>query len=578
MSTVSESAWKWIDRLGKSNLVEGVVEKAEVADRPTHQPTRLQNRQPAHRAAVSSATTRVVRAVRATTSPPTQRTARVAVVPRQVVANVSPRNTLKRRPAAFSRAVPSKPLRATNLTESTKAVPSSDPVTRQMIDRDTLRLESRALFEGAIRYWKAMHADSWLSAPVAPCVTSPSVYIRKRPIFAKEIANREFDVISIQPHSVVTHNCLFHADLKRAYITHSTFGFTNCFDENATNETVFETTQMPQMCAQALSGATATVLMFGQTGSGKTHTMSAIEQLVASELFRQNSPQSAITVSFIELSGKKVVDLLVDDGGGVRLRERPDGSMLAEGALEKCVESSDQLAILMTAAHSRRHTESTGSNETSSRSHAICTIRVGTTGQLMLVDLAGSERRKDSMYHDRERQREGAAINASLHALKECVRWRTQKKSMAAPFRLSSLTRILARAFLDPNALLSVIATVSPCATDIEHTITTLRTVHLLAGQTPEAVLEQKQTQMKPPAEEVSTRLPAPKKWSPAQVADWIDREASARLPRGTTGAMLVRMPESRYVQLCNDERKGAKVYRALHELIAKSYPLQLSS
>ncbi|EER14585.1 hypothetical protein Pmar_PMAR025049, partial [Perkinsus marinus ATCC 50983] len=35
-----------------------------------------------------------------------------------------------------------------------------------------------------------------------------------------------------------------------------------------------------------------------------------------------------------------------------------------------------------------------------------------------------TERRKDSFYHDKVRQQEGAEINASLHALKECIRYR----------------------------------------------------------------------------------------------------------------------------------------------------------
>ena len=74
----------------------------------------------------------------------------------------------------------------------------------------------------------------------------------------------------------------------------------------------------------------------------------------------------------------------------------------------------------MQIGHHRRHTESTDANDTSSRSHALCLVRLSNGGKLVLVDCAGSERRKDSMYHTKERQVEGAQINASLHALKEC--------------------------------------------------------------------------------------------------------------------------------------------------------------
>merc|ERR1719321_1789982 len=104
---------------------------------------------------------------------------------------------------------------------------------------------------------------------------------------------------------------------------------------------------------------------------------------------------------------------------------------------------------MMQMAHARRATSATNANDVSSRSHAVCTLRLfQTEGQLMLVDCAGTERKKDSMYHSKQRQQEGAEINASLHALKECIRsFVTQKRVPSHMYRASSLTKILADAF-----------------------------------------------------------------------------------------------------------------------------------
>merc|ERR1712125_190319 len=166
------------------------------------------------------------------------------------------------------------------------------------------------------------------------------------------------------------------------------------------------------------------------------------------------------------------------------------GSYAAEGAVELFPKTPEELCTMMQMAQSRRATSATDANSVSSRSHAVCTLRLcESEGQLMLVDCAGSERRKDSMYHSKERQLEGADINASLHALKECVRHlATSGKVPSHAYRASSLTKVLADAFLRGSggatgARLAVICTASPCATDTEHTIGTLRMGVALGGQ-----------------------------------------------------------------------------------------------
>jgi kinesin family protein 2/24 len=95
--------------------------------------------------------------------------------------------------------------------------------------------------------------------------------------------------------------------------------------------------------------------------------------------------------------------------------------------MEQFVSSEDQIIELIAQGNKVRTTHATKSNDTSSRSHAVCQIKiqeqgVKKCGKLLLVDLAGSERAADCKDNDKDRQIEGAEINKSLLGLKECVR------------------------------------------------------------------------------------------------------------------------------------------------------------
>ena len=103
--------------------------------------------------------------------------------------------------------------------------------------------------------------------------------------------------------------------------------------------------------------------------------------------------------------------------------------------------------------HAQRTTHATAANDTSSRSHAICQIKVKDAngkgqGKLLLVDLAGSERAADCQSNNRTRRMEGAEINKSLLALKECIR-ALDARSSHVPFRASKLTMVLRDSFLN---------------------------------------------------------------------------------------------------------------------------------
>lgn len=137
------------------------------------------------------------------------------------------------------------------------------------------------------------------------------------------------------------------------------------------------------------------------------------------------------------------------------------------------------MLAVIESGNANRTTHATESNDVSSRSHAICQISLRQRngkllGKLSLIDLAGSERGADTSSNNRQRRLEGAEINKSLLALKECIR-ALDSASSHVPYRASKLTLVLKDAFTRSSAKTVMIACVSPAASSADHTINTLR-------------------------------------------------------------------------------------------------------
>mmetsp|Transcript_17021 Transcript_17021/g.12186 ORF Transcript_17021/g.12186 Transcript_17021/m.12186 type:complete len:137 (+) Transcript_17021:70-480(+) len=92
---------------------------------------------------------------------------------------------------------------------------------------------------------------------------------------------------------------------------------------------------------------------------------------------------------------------------------------------------------------------------------------------MSFIDLAGSERGADTMQTKKQTQMDGAEINKSLLALKECIRALDLDKKHT-PFRGSKLTQVLKDSFTG-NSKTTMIANVSPANSCSEHTLNTLR-------------------------------------------------------------------------------------------------------
>ena len=120
----------------------------------------------------------------------------------------------------------------------------------------------------------------------------------------------------------------------------------------------------------------------------------------------------------------------------------------------------------------------TGANLDSSRSHAILQLNIVDTegnvfGKISFIDLAGNERGADTYDQDKQTRIDGAEINKSLLALKECIR-ALDMDQKHTPFRQSKLTIVLKDSFVG-NCKTVMIGNISPSLSCCEHTLNTLR-------------------------------------------------------------------------------------------------------
>ena len=127
---------------------------------------------------------------------------------------------------------------------------------------------------------------------------------------------------------------------------------------------------------------------------------------------------------------------------------------------------------------SHRKAGITGANLDSSRSHAILQIALKTVdkepySKISFIDLAGSERAVDTIDTTKQNKIDGAEINKSLLALKECIRALDMEKRHK-PFRGSKLTLVLRDSFIG-NCQTLMIANISPCLSCSLHTLNTPR-------------------------------------------------------------------------------------------------------
>ena len=323
------------------------------------------------------------------------------------------------------------------------------------------------------------------------------VIVRKRPLSKKEINNGEIDCISCLNPKVVIHECKIKIDGITKYLEDYDFYFDNTFSENESTEEIYGYTIEP-MINLVLKKGIVTCFAYGQTGSGKTYTMKGIQNLAIESLYEESQKikkKFEFYISFFEIYGGRLYDLL-NNKNKLQVFDDSKGITQIYGLQEILAETKEDMKLIIEKANSIRTTHNTVTNETSSRSHAICNIVIKEKGskefgKLSLVDLAGSERAEETQSNNRTRRAEGAEINKSLLALKECIRALQARKTSGnndihVPFRASKLTHVLRDSFVSKSdkSRIIMISCINPSYIFSNHSINTLRYSDRLKEQT----------------------------------------------------------------------------------------------
>mmetsp|Transcript_11268 Transcript_11268/g.28907 ORF Transcript_11268/g.28907 Transcript_11268/m.28907 type:complete len:941 (+) Transcript_11268:278-3100(+) len=334
--------------------------------------------------------------------------------------------------------------------------------------------------------------------------TSLHVAIRIRPILSKGVKAAEAgmkDIIRVMNDKVVI---VLDPDEQKDYLDQvqgrtkeKKYTFDIAFGTDSRNCDVYDGT-IRELVLGCMNGLNVTVFAYGATGSGKTYTMvgspadPGLMVLSLERIFRDRQDLYAdedfeVTCSYIEVYNEVIYDLLVRNSGPLELREDPSLGVQVAGIKKHGVNSPSEIMALLEEGNTRRKTESTNANATSSRSHAVLEVTIvrkprnqyktnTLRGKLSLVDLAGSERAAETN-NAGQKLRDGANINRSLLALANCINalGKKGKSGMAyVPYRNSKLTRLL-KDGLSGNSKTAMIATVSCSSDQYNHSINTLK-------------------------------------------------------------------------------------------------------
>eukprot|EP00301_Raphidiophrys_heterophryoidea_P024183 c7763_g1_i1.p1 GENE.c7763_g1_i1~~c7763_g1_i1.p1 ORF type:complete len:675 (+),score=158.47 c7763_g1_i1:102-2126(+) len=305
------------------------------------------------------------------------------------------------------------------------------------------------------------------------------VAVKLRPLNQKELKKKEVEAMVMpSDQTLVVTEQRVKVDMTKYTETHH-FAFDECIGMNVSHDEVYRRTVRPIVSA-IFNQAKTTCFAYGQTGSGKTYTMQPLPEMAAQDILntlrlRQFS-HLQVWVSVFEIYLSSVFDLL-NERRRLVIREDANKIVHIVGLEEILMTDASVLNQLLATAEKSRSSAPTHANANSSRSHQILQIHLKegdkSYGKISFIDLAGSEWGADIKDTNRQTRMEGAEINKSLLALKECIR-ALDRDSGHVPFRGSKLTEVLKDSFTG-NSFTIMIACSSPASGSVEHSLNTLR-------------------------------------------------------------------------------------------------------
>jgi kinesin family protein 2/24 len=403
------------------------------------------------------------------------------------------------------------------------------------------------------------------------------IVTRIRPIFEYEIDMNNYESVLKKQndnHLINLHDGRIARSGRKLLMNNKTYFFDKVYDKTSSNDEIFNNEIETLLNTNHKSN---TIILHGQTGCGKTYTMSNILNGLASKMCNKY-----VELIFCELHGKKCYDLF-DNRKEIKLLSTNDGEVVMKNSkIQKLfIDNENSFINIIEEALKLRSFVPTDRNPISSRSHAVFVLKYNNNNddlmnnKITIVDLAGSERKHDTINMTKLLQQESIDINFSLMALKDCIRGyynnlNHNNHKVFINYRASLLTRILKDCFiienndneLNNNHHTTIIACVSPSASDVIHSMNTLDHISLMKNDL--SKYNHEVTVEIPSINNVACSYIPVEKWTNENLNSWLSitekgRFANLTLPISLDGNGLLSLNRNKLSALCQGTLRLAR-------------------